>query len=221
MKKFTEAKLGVLTVSLRRGNYYIVDGLHRSAALKKLGYTHAPCIVLTGMTYEQEADFYRKQDENKRPMSTFDDFKAGIEAKDEMCLNIQKILKDNKFQIGRGGFYKIQSIQTLFVIVRDFGYKTLDDTLFLLANTWGDIAKASDSEFLLGTAEFVYRYGIAEFSERLKSKFSVICYDYAESMRVRGSIGSTTSRKKLCRIFVDHYNKGIRANSKKRLQWED
>ena len=199
---FKEAKLGVLTVSLRDGKYHIIDGLHRAKALKILGYTHAPCIVLTGLTYEQEADFFRKQNENKRIITTFDDFKAGLEAKDEMCLNINKILNENEFQIGRGGFFKISSIHALFTIVKDFGYDTLNDTLFLLANTWSDIKQASRSEFLLGTAEFVYRYGIAEFSERLKGKFAVICYDYAEAMRVRGSIGSAASRKKFCQIQI-------------------
>ena len=38
---FDEAKLGVLTVSLRDGCFHIVDGLHRSKALKAHGYTHA------------------------------------------------------------------------------------------------------------------------------------------------------------------------------------
>jgi hypothetical protein len=221
IREFTEKKLGVLTVSLRDGNYYIIDGLHRSIALKRLGYTHAPCIVLTGMTYEQEADFLRKQDENKRRISTFDDFKAGIEAKDKKCLEINEILRENGFKIGRGGFFKINSLRTLFTIVNDYSYKTLDDTLFLLAHTWGDIKKASNSEILLGIAEFVSRYGVAEFSERLKNKFSVIYYDYAEITHMRGSVTLSSPREKLCRILVEHYNKGIHANSKKRLKWEN
>ena len=48
--EFDEARLGTITVSLRDGNYHIVDGLHRSLALKALGYTHALCVVLTGLT---------------------------------------------------------------------------------------------------------------------------------------------------------------------------
>lgn len=220
-QKFDETKLGVLTVSLRGGRYYIIDGLHRSAALKSLGYTHAPCVVLTGMTYEQEADFFRRQNENKRSITTFDDFKAGLEGKDEMCLRINETVKCNGFQIGRGGFFKIRSIHALFTIARDFGYETLDDTLCVLAHTWGDIAEASHCEWLLGTAEFVHRYGMVEFAGRLRGKFAVISYDYAEAMRVRGSIGSTASRKKFCRILVEHYNKGLRVNSKKRLRWEE
>lgn len=222
VQKFDEAKLGVLTVSLRGGNYYIIDGLHRSAALKILGYSHTPCVVLTGMTYEQEADFFRKQNENKRVLATLDDFKSGLEAKDETCLKINDIVKANNFSIGKGNsFYKIASVQGLYTIVKDYGYEVLDDTLCLLANTWSEIPKASQYECLLGVAEFVSRYGFAEFSERLRNKFVAVFYDYAETMRVQGCVGTTTSRKKFCRALVIHYNQGLRGNSKRRLIWED
>ena len=222
VRNFDEAKLGVLTVSLRDGSYYIIDGLHRSAALKNLGYSHTPCVVVTGMTYEQEADFYRRQNENKRILATLDDFKSGLEAKDEMCLKINDIVKANNFSIGKGNsFYKIATVQGLYTIVKDYGYQVLDDTLCLLANTWSDFPKASQYECLLGVAEFVSRYGLAEFSERLRDKFFAISYDYAEAMRVQGCAGTTTSRKKFCRALVIHYNQGFRSGNKRRLIWED
>ena len=60
ISEFDEARLGVLTVSLRDGHLHVVDGLHRSLALKTLGYTHAYSMVLTGLTYEQEAHLFRR-----------------------------------------------------------------------------------------------------------------------------------------------------------------
>ena len=224
INEYDEARLGVLTVSYRDGRFHIVDGLHRSKVLKAIGYTHAYAVVLTGMSYEQEAAYFRRQNENRRNIVTFDDFKAGLEEKDEMCLRIDAIVKANGFQIGRGNsFYQIASIQALFTIVKDFGYKTLSDTLCLLAKTWSSIVKASQCECLLGVAEFVHRYGMAEFAERMKSEFAVVIYEYTEAMRMHGSAGSSSSasRKKFCRALVFHYNKGIRSNSKRRLVWED
>jgi len=222
VREFDEAKLGILTVSLRDGSYHIVDGLHRSKALKALGYTHAPCIVLTGMTYEQEAAYFRKQNRNKRSIITFDDFKAGLEERDEECVKINGIVKANSFQIARsGGFSKIASIKTLVTIVRDYGYGVLDDTLCMIANTWNGIPKASQCDSLLGAAEFVSRYGMADFAERMKEKFAVVFYDYTEAMRFRGSVGSAVSRRKFCRALVIHYNRGLGSNSKKRLAWEE
>jgi hypothetical protein len=221
-KNFDEAKVGTLTVSFRDGKYYIIDGLHRSKALKANGYTHALAIVLTGLTYEQEAELFRRLNKDKREVSTFDDFRAGLEAKDETCVTISEIVKNNGFQIGKSKtFYCIQSIKALFDIVADYGAEVLDDTLCLLANTWGGIQRASVSEFLLGTAEFVSRYGMREFADRMKDKYAIVCYDYSEAMRFNGSAGSSTSRKKFCRILVEHYNKGYAHNNKKRLKWEE
>ena len=52
VRKFDEAKLGTLTVSEREGNYHLIDGAHRSRALRILKYTHAPCLVFTGWILE-------------------------------------------------------------------------------------------------------------------------------------------------------------------------
>jgi hypothetical protein len=219
---FDEAKLGTLTVSHRDGKYYLIDGAHRSRALRILGYTHALCIVITGLTYEQEADYFRMQNQDKRPLTPGDLFKAGLASGDEQCKKINHIVKANGFHIGTGrkDFYRLMSIHALYAISEDLGYKVLDDTLFLLANTWSGITKASQSETLLGVAEFVHRYGIAEFAERMRDRFAAVWYEYTEAMCVHGSIGSTTPRIKYCRILVEHYNKGIHHNSKKHLKWE-
>jgi len=222
VKNFDEAKLGALTVSERGGMYRLIDGAHRSCALRTLGYTHALCVVLTGLTYEQEAEYFRKQNQDKRPLAPADLFKAGLASGDEQCANINRIVRANGFNIGTGrkDFYRLMSFYALYTISEEFGYKVLDDTLFLIANTWHGIAKASQSECLLGVAEFVSRYGITEFAERMHEKFAVVWYDYCEAMRVHGSVGSAASRKKFCRILVQHYNKGLVHNSKKRLKWE-
>lgn len=223
VKKFDEAKLGTLTVSQRDGKYYLIDGAHRSKVLRQLGYTHALCVVLTGLTYEQEAEYFRLQNEDKRQLTAFDTFNAGLQAANPLCVRINEIVKTNGFQIGKNNkdFYKLSSIHTLTSIVNNFGYKVLDDTLCLIANTWQGIPRASHSQSLNGVAEFVNRYGMAEFSERMREKFAVVWYDYTEAMRMRGAIGSIVSRKKFCKILVEHYNKGLNSLSKKRLVWEE
>ena len=223
VKRFDEAKLGALVVSEHDGKYHVIDGAHRAKALRRLGYTHASCIVLTGLTYEQEADYFRKQNQDKRSLTPLDLFKAGLDAKDERCVKINRIVKANGFDVGKGNkdFYRIAAIHTLVTITVEYGYDVLDETLFLIANTWAGIPRASHSESLLGVAEFIRRYGLVDFCDRLKDKFSVIWYDYSEAMRAQGSIGTTTSRLKFCRILVLHYNKGINANSKKHLKWKE
>ena len=221
VQHFDEAKLGALTVSLRGGKYYIIDGAHRLSALRTLKYTHALCEILTGLRHKQEADYFRRQGQDKRALRPIDLFKAGIIAGDEKCVRINEIVKSNSFQIGfsHKNFYLLGAIHALFSIVEDYGYEILDDTLCLIVNTWAGIGKATSGAVLLGVAEFVSRYGVAEFDRRLCDCFAVVWYEYKEMMR--GSQYTLKARKYMCRILVEHYNKGLAAKSKKRLKWED
>jgi|GEM_PF-743879 len=218
---YDEAKLGVITVSFRDGEYHIIDGLHRAKALILLGVQHTLAVVLTGRTYEQEAELFRRLNKDKRGITTFDDFNAALEAKDEMCVKINEIVKAHGYQIGRGNsFYRLASVKALCDIADDYGYDVLGDTLSLLAATWSNISRASVAAFLLGVAEFVSRYGKVDFAERMKDKYAVVCYEYGEAMKFKTS-NTALARKKFCRVLVFNYNNGINGNSKKRLVWEE
>jgi hypothetical protein len=220
VKRFDETKLGTLTVSERGGKFHIIDGAHRSKALRKLGYTHASCVVLTGLTFEQEAEYFRKQNQDKRLIKPMEFFKAGLVSGDEQCVGIYRLIRSNGFHIGNDNkdFRTIGAIKALFTIIGEYGYETLDDTLCLLARTWNGVPKASNGESLLGVAEFVSRYGVADFAERMKDKFSAVLYEYTEIARTRTT--SCAARKKFCRVLVKHYNRGLASNSRKRLKWE-
>jgi hypothetical protein len=220
VNNFDEAKLGTLTVSFRKGKYHIIDGAHRLSALRCLKYTHALCEVLTGLTYEQEADYFRKQNQDKRGLKPQDLFKAGLIAGDEKCIRINEIVKSNSFQIGfsHKNFYLIGAISALVTIVDEYGYEILDDTLCLIANTWTGIPRSTNKACLLGVADFVHRYGVADFDGRLKDSFSVVWFEYKDVNRRVGH--SSVTRKDFCRILVEQYNKGLGSTSKKRLKWE-
>ena len=220
---FDDAKLGLLIVSERDGKYHLIDGAHRSLAMRQLGYTHAMCIVLTGLSYEQEADYFRRQNENVRSLTPLDLYKAGLAAGDNLCLRIDEIVRANGFQIGKSkDFRTIASVQTVQTIISEYGDKVLDDTLCLIAGTWYGIEKATQREFLIGVAEFVKRYGMAAFAERMKDKLAAVWYEYCEEQRYnRAAITNISMRRRFCKALVRSYNKGIRATSKKYLHWED
>jgi len=223
--KFNEAKLDALLVSEQAdGTFHVIDGGHRTEALRKMGYTHAMARVLTGMTYEQEADLFARQDEDSRSLSWFDFHRAGVIAKNETWLRLEKILGDNGFQIGNGKDFKnISAVQTLLSILDEYGDQVLDETLCLIANTWSGLSKTTTREFLIGVAEFVHRYGMVNFAERMKDRFAVVCYEYAEAMKRRAFLNSTPAivRRNFCRVLVEQYNKGLRANQKAYLKWEE
>ncbi len=100
VNNFDESKLGTLTVSERDGKYHIIDGAHRSKALRALGYTHASCVVLTGLTFEQEAEYFRNQNQDKRGITPMEFFKAGLVSGNEQCVRMFRIANMNGFYIG-------------------------------------------------------------------------------------------------------------------------
>jgi len=220
---FDRAKLGVLTVSQRDGAYYLIDGGHRSTALRKLGYTHAYCDVLTGESYERESELFRKQNVNKRSVKPYDFFRAGIAGNDVACMKINDSVEMNGFRVAKSrlGYSDIAAVNTLFEIYDTYGIRVLDDTLRLISRTWKDVNRATQSDCLLGIAEFVHRYGMCDFAERLCEKFTPIWNAYTESFQGRGTTGPKMARKKFCRVLVEYYNKGLGSISKKRLKWAD
>ncbi|MCL1831739.1 MAG: hypothetical protein FWG45_02360 [Oscillospiraceae bacterium] len=222
--EFDETWLGIPIVSERDGSYYLLDGNHRVAALRKQNYTHAKFIVLSGLSYEQEAAYFRVQNKNNRPLSKFNLFKAGLEAKDEMCVNIEKIALANGFKISgsRRDSNAITSIFALEIVVEVYGYEVLNDTLSLLGETWNGVKNATNREFIVGVADFVNRFGKQDFARRMKKQKLKDIWQYYIYLVPNGKRASNDPqmRKAFCRVLVDHYNAGIRPDSEKYLRME-
>jgi hypothetical protein len=224
VRAFDMMKLGYLTVSFRDGEYYLVDGAHRVAALKLLGYKWARCLILEGLTYEGEAAFFRGQNTNRRAISQIDRFNSSVEAGDEMSVKIREVVVKNGFKIGAygKGFDVIKAIITMETIFTVFGYDVMDVALRWLRGAWEGEVRATRKEFLLGVAEFAKRYPDADFVKRMK-KVSIdrVWQSYCG---FAGRHYSHTSddpviRNAMCRALVDYYNEGLYVNNKKRLKW--
>jgi hypothetical protein len=221
---FDEAWLGIPIVSFRGGEYYLLDGNHRIAALRKENYTHTKFIVLTGLTYEQEAKYFLSQNKNSSPLSKSNLFNAGLEAKDEMCVNIDKIARANGYKINgsqRDGD-AITAIFALEIVAVVYGYDVLNDTLSLLRKTWDGVKNATNREFIVGVAEFVNRFGKRDFAARMrKQNLARIWQHYILFVQNNNrSCNDPLMRKAFCRVLVEHYNESIHPDSKDYLRLE-
>ena len=94
----------MLVVSHREdGTYSVLDGQHRLAALRRLGYAATNCIVLEGMSIREEADYFRRQNENKQSLRIADTFNASVWAEDEESLQIKRLMDKYSFRHGKSG----------------------------------------------------------------------------------------------------------------------
>lgn len=81
--KWPPCLLTLIVFSFRDSNFNVVDGQHRIAAIRKIaggGDVIIPCIIYTGLAYEQEAELYYR--------------KTATESRDQGSCRIQR---------GRGG----------------------------------------------------------------------------------------------------------------------
>lgn len=226
-RDFDIAKVGVLVVSKRAdGTYAVLDGQHRLSAMRSIGKETANCIVLEGLTVKQEADYFRRQNENKQSLRVTDTFNASIWAEDEESLRIKELVGKYGFRLGKSGQPMcICAIAALQKIVHQFGFVTLESVLATIAATWPTDSVILRREMLAGLAEFWSRFAenitVQQFSSRMMQKLPMDMYVEAKR-RSSGKTGPGTAFNKsirfvTCSVLVDHYNKGLRKESKNRI----
>lgn len=134
-------QLGVPTVNLRDGWYYVVDGQHRVEGLKKwLGTWEDQtyqCWTYEGLSEEEEAEVFLKLNDTLT-VSVFDKFTKGIKAGRAEENDIDRIVRAQELRISRqkdGG--SIAAVGTLRKVYRR-GPGTLARTLRIIRDAYGD-----------------------------------------------------------------------------------
>ena len=230
VRDFDPAKLGVLVVSHRKdGSYAVLDGQHRLTALRKMGFAAANCIVLEGMTIQQEANYFRHQNENKQSLRIADTFNAAVWAEDEESVTIKAVLDRYGFRLGKSGHPMcICAIGALQSIIRQFGVAVLDLTLASIAVTWNQDSTILRREMLAGLSEFWSRFAQkvtpVQFGARMRTKLPMEMYQKLQRRTQGKAMPSTAFNRSVrftaCAVLVDAYNKGLRTCSPNRLKLE-
>jgi hypothetical protein len=229
--QFDPAKLGVLVVNDRLdGNYAIIDGQHRLSALRTIGSSDANCIVLSGLTLEQEADYYRRQSENHANLSNYDLYLAGIVAGDPHFLKLKETLARYGYQAHKQSAPKnVTAVAALTKITELYGFDILDLAFAYIGAAWDGDGTAVRREMLAGIAEFAARFGktVAPgmFAARMSDKLpGLLYYDYRRRSEGRATYRNAfhpTMRRLCCVVLMEAYNKGLGSQSVKRLRMDE
>lgn len=173
IRDWNSRELHPIVVSFRDGKFNVVDGQNRIAAMRQMaggGDVIVPCIIHTGMTYEDEADMYARLDTDKTPLTPRQHTKAVAEAgSDPKIMEIKRLLEDGGFTwaLGEktGEPYEIAAIRTLINAYQLLGSDGFARMLGLLAGTWHGTPNSLKASILSGMALFVKTYGL-ELSDR-------------------------------------------------------
>jgi hypothetical protein len=157
---FEEAQLGVLEVSRRSATEYTVfDGQHRLVVLREQGREKVGCIVHSGLTPEQEADLFRKLQDNRRPLTPLDKYKSRLFAEEPIAKGIQVIVDELGWKIGTGP----GRLQSIVVAERVYRRGNLYNTLEIMG-IWAGDAKVVEGSLIDGVSRFLDLFPEADMS---------------------------------------------------------
>jgi ParB-like nuclease domain len=136
---FDLEQLGTPTVNHRDGFWYIIDGQHRIAALKEIGYgdQQVQCWAYEGLTEKEEAEKFLKLNDYLA-VNAFAKFRIGVRAERTEETDIDRIVQAQGLHISQNkGEGAISAVATLRKVYRR-SPATLARTLRLVRDSYGD-----------------------------------------------------------------------------------
>lgn len=159
-RNFHEDMVQPAIVSFRDGMYYIIDHQHQSQAIYELNgsnpNTPIKCKVLTGLTYEQEADLYYRLNTGTQPLGPMDIIIGLIESKDPVAVDFRDTVEACGYVIGGSTNKSLKAVSLTFGMFKKGGGKeTLSEILSLTNACWPDDSSGVDSRIISGMKVFL------------------------------------------------------------------
>lgn len=166
--------LGYPVISKRDGNYYIVDGQHRVAALKMIGWSdqQIQCEVYEGLDEAAEAELFLRRDK-RRAIQAFDRFRIGVVADREVETDIDRIVRAQGLRVATDDNpQSIAAVGALLKVYRNGGGTTLGRALRILRDGFPDDVSAFRRELIEGAGLVCQRYNGDLDDDALKARLA-------------------------------------------------
>lgn len=154
-------QIGTPTVSSRDGVFYIIDGQHRTEALR-VYFEDDPsikvqCWAYYNLTQEQEAEKFLKLNDTLT-VNAFSKFRVGVAAGRGVEVDIDRIVRANGSVVSRdeipGAIGAVAALRKIYLTA---GGSTLGRTIRVIRDAYGD--PGFDAYALQGVALVLDRYG--------------------------------------------------------------
>lgn len=146
--------LGFLVVNRRDGQWYCIDGQHRIAALKNIGFADdtVQCEAYEGLSETEEARMFLRRN-NQKTVDAFDKFTVGITAELEEETTIRRLMGAQGLAISKKG---VNSVTTLRRILRRQHEAGFSKTIRVIRDAYGDVGFSAG--VIDGLSLFFHRY---------------------------------------------------------------
>ena len=236
-KEFKADMMDDLIISYREGKYWVVDGGHRFEAISiineqrmresKAPFDTIPCRILYGYDYQDEAEYYRGLNKNRRIPGRLEDHEAAVEAGDEEAVAIKRLLEKYGLSFGNcKNSTTITAVKSVYDLVTFYGFDVMDYMFKTHKELWFGVKDMLDAHVLGGLSELIFRHGYRDeykwrlSQARINLKLLKDTYEarYRAARETRKDAGPR-NRAIFCGLLEELYNKHLPQDSKKRL-WE-
>lgn len=160
VEKFDINRMRPVDVSYRDGEYWLFDGQHRANAYYLMGLTEIPAIIHYGLTYQDEAYLFARQQEEVGSVNSNHKWNALVEAKDPETMEIVNLCKSWGFTVlaknNKGN--NIKCVASLRKIYHEFGANKLSTILMCTGDAWNYMEHSVDVAILEGIFRLVRAY---------------------------------------------------------------
>lgn len=178
-KNLDQDAFGSLTVGQRRdGSYWVVDGMQRLTAARKLGIAMVPCDVFQSDGQEHEARVFRLKNRERTNVSAVSLFNAQMTEGDPQTLEIAEVVKRAGLKLrlrddGGQGWPYIKALKCLERSFQRVGSEGLQAVLRVLVEAWPGEDGALQGDMIEGMSWFVKKhegFDEARLIDRLSKK---------------------------------------------------
>lgn len=158
MRNYDNNRVDVKLVNFRfnpdgTGNFWILDGQHTLTVEKELGHETLTCKVFIGLSQKEEAKLFSKQNEFRRSITAYNQFKAEVVAELHPAIDIKNLCDSYHIKVEKNKgcipANTITSVRKLYNIVQKNGIECLDFTLQTLIELgWNKIEAGLNEKVL-------------------------------------------------------------------------
>lgn len=220
-RDFHEDMVQPAIVSFRDSAYWIIDHQHQSQAIYELNgsdpNTPIKCKVLTGLTYEQEADLYYRLNTGSKPLNALDIIIGRIEAKEPVAVEFRDVVESYGYVIGGNTNNSLKAASTAFKLFeRAGGKEMLSKVLDLTHQCWPSNPNGVNSKLIDGLVLFLNHHMDEYHKEHFVKVMSMIDPRSIVNKAVTfyKQMDSKAFTQPYCTYteLVNAYNTGLRSN---------
>jgi hypothetical protein len=218
---FDPEQIGTPVVNHRDGKFFLIDGQHRVAAMKAVGWgdQSVECEVYDGLSEAEEAEMFLKRNDTLA-VTAFDKFRIGVRAGRHPEVDVDRIIRSQGLRVARSGPGAIKAPATLVKVYSAHGGAVLTAALGVAHAAYGDLGL--ESRVVHGLSLMLSRYndGLVDL-ERLATQLGGIhlgvdgLIQAAWKIREKSGTAFTVA---IAAAAVDAYNQGL-ASRKRLTSW--